>query len=95
MHQEAFRDDCISRGHYPEGVRRGPEEIADEHRSGRPTTARTDKNVNSVCVPTVDRAIQQKSLTPKTCPHWDSDRGYAKMRKVRAKLVPKVLTEGQ
>ncbi|EGI59619.1 FLJ37770-like protein [Acromyrmex echinatior] len=52
MLQEAFKDDCISRsqsGRWHKAFKEGREEVADEPRSGRPTTARTDKNVNRVC----------------------------------------------
>ncbi|EGI63584.1 FLJ37770-like protein, partial [Acromyrmex echinatior] len=47
MLQEAFKDDCISRSQ----SRRWHKafKVADEPRSGRPTTVRTDKNVNRVC----------------------------------------------
>ncbi|KAG5310861.1 MOS1T transposase, partial [Acromyrmex insinuator] len=52
MLQEAFKDDCISRsqsGRWHKAFKEGREEVADEPRSGRPTTARTDENVNRVC----------------------------------------------
>ncbi|KAG5310893.1 MOS1T transposase, partial [Acromyrmex insinuator] len=61
MLQEAFKDDCISRSQSgrwhkvfkeeggPGGIKEGREEVADEPRSGHPTTARTDENVNRVC----------------------------------------------
>ncbi|EGI61317.1 FLJ37770-like protein [Acromyrmex echinatior] len=50
--QEAFKDDCISRsqsGRWHKPFKEGREEIADEPRSGCPTTTRTDENVNRVC----------------------------------------------
>ncbi|UYV69290.1 hypothetical protein LAZ67_6003150 [Cordylochernes scorpioides] len=46
-----FKDDCISRsqsGKWHKAFKKGREEVADEPRSGRPTTARTDKNVDRV-----------------------------------------------
>ncbi|XP_011069289.1 PREDICTED: putative uncharacterized protein FLJ37770, partial [Acromyrmex echinatior] len=49
MLQEAFKDDCISRsqsGRWHKAFKESREEVADEPRSGRPTTARTDENVN-------------------------------------------------
>lgn len=61
MLQEAFEDDFISRsrsGRWHKAFKEG-QEIADKPRFGRPTTARIDENVNRVCVPTVDWAIQQ------------------------------------
>lgn len=51
MLQEAFKDDCISRsqsGRWHKAFKEGREEVADEPRSGRPTTARTDENVDRV-----------------------------------------------
>ncbi|XP_029177936.1 protein GVQW3-like [Nylanderia fulva] len=51
MLQEAFKDDCISRsqsGRWHKTFKEGREEIADEPRSGRPTTARSDENVKRV-----------------------------------------------
>ncbi|UYV84109.1 Rdl [Cordylochernes scorpioides] len=58
MLQKAFKDDCISRsqsGKWHKAFKEGREEVADEPRLGRPTTARTDENVDRVLeVPTVD-----------------------------------------
>ncbi|XP_011705557.1 PREDICTED: putative uncharacterized protein FLJ37770, partial [Wasmannia auropunctata] len=51
MLQEAFKDDCISRsqsGKWHKAFKEGREEIADEPRSGRPTTTRTNENVDRV-----------------------------------------------
>ncbi|UYV68453.1 hypothetical protein LAZ67_5004372 [Cordylochernes scorpioides] len=51
MLQKAFKDDCISRsqsGKWHKAFKEGREEIADEPRSGRPTTARTDEIVDRV-----------------------------------------------
>ena len=51
MLQEVFRDDCISRsqsGKWHKVFNEGREEIADEPRSGRPTTTRTEENVDRV-----------------------------------------------
>ncbi|UYV79288.1 hypothetical protein LAZ67_17001917 [Cordylochernes scorpioides] len=51
MLQKAFKDDCISRsqsGKWHKAFKEGREEVADEPRSGRPTTARTDENVDRV-----------------------------------------------
>ncbi|UYV64971.1 hypothetical protein LAZ67_3002608 [Cordylochernes scorpioides] len=60
MLQKAFKDDCISRsqsGKWHKAFKEGREEVADEPRSGRPTTARTDESwivCSKFCVPTVD-----------------------------------------
>ncbi|UYV70547.1 hypothetical protein LAZ67_7003461 [Cordylochernes scorpioides] len=51
MLQKAFKDDCISRsqsGKWHKAFKEGREEVADEPRSGRPTTARTDENADRV-----------------------------------------------
>ncbi|UYV61680.1 hypothetical protein LAZ67_1005891 [Cordylochernes scorpioides] len=51
MLQKAFKDDCISRsqsGKWHKAFKEGREEVADEPRSGRQTTARTDENVDRV-----------------------------------------------
>ncbi|KAG5314838.1 GVQW3 protein, partial [Acromyrmex insinuator] len=48
MLQEAFKDDCISRsqsGRWHKAFKEDREEVADEPRSGRPTTVRTDEEV--------------------------------------------------
>ncbi|EGI66688.1 FLJ37770-like protein, partial [Acromyrmex echinatior] len=52
MLQEVFKDDCISKsqsGRWHKAFKEGREEVADEPRSRRQTTARTDENVNRVC----------------------------------------------
>ncbi|UYV78576.1 hypothetical protein LAZ67_16002050 [Cordylochernes scorpioides] len=49
--QKAFKNDCISRsqsGKWHKAFKEGRKEVADEPRSGRPTTARTDENVDRV-----------------------------------------------
>ncbi|UYV82242.1 K02A2.6-like [Cordylochernes scorpioides] len=51
MLQKAFMDDCISRsqsGKWHKAFKEDREEVADEPRSGCPTTARTDENVDRV-----------------------------------------------
>ncbi|UYV70307.1 hypothetical protein LAZ67_7002482 [Cordylochernes scorpioides] len=51
MLQKAFKDNCISRsqsGKWHKAFKEGREEVADEPRSGRPTTARTDEDVDRV-----------------------------------------------
>ncbi|UYV67491.1 hypothetical protein LAZ67_5000890 [Cordylochernes scorpioides] len=69
MLQKAFKDDCISRsqsGKWHKVFKEGREEVADEPRSGRPTTARTDENMDRVLeVLRTDRrlSIQQISDT--------------------------------
>ena len=51
MLQEAFKEDCISRsqsGRWHKAFTEGREDVADEPRSGRPSTAITDDNVKRV-----------------------------------------------
>ncbi|KAA0189201.1 hypothetical protein HAZT_HAZT003008 [Hyalella azteca] len=51
MLQEAFKNDCISRsqsGKWHKAFKEGREKVAYEPRSGRPTTAQTEENVDRV-----------------------------------------------
>lgn len=103
MLQEAFKDDCISRsqsGRWHKAFKEGQEEVADEPRSGRPTTARTDENVNRVCeVLRSDRRLSIQYIADTLNMSTFAVHGIVtenlQMRKVCAKLVPKVLTEDQ
>ncbi|UYV73896.1 hypothetical protein LAZ67_11001326 [Cordylochernes scorpioides] len=103
MLQKAFNDDCISRSQYGKwhkAFKEGREEVADEPRSGRPTTARTDENVDRVLeVLRTDRrlSIQQiaNTLHMSTFVVHGIVTKDLQMRKVCAKLVPKVSTQDQ
>ncbi|UYV82176.1 hypothetical protein LAZ67_21001267 [Cordylochernes scorpioides] len=103
MLQKAFKDDCISRsqsGKWHKAFKEGREEVADEPRSGRPTTARTDENVDRVLeVLRTDRrlSIQQiaDTLHMSTFVVNRIVTEDLQMRKICAKLVPKVLTQDQ
>ncbi|UYV78357.1 hypothetical protein LAZ67_16001064 [Cordylochernes scorpioides] len=103
MLQKAFKDECISRsqsGKWHKAFKEGREEVADEPRSGRPTTARTDENVDRVLkVLRTDRrsSIQQiaDTLHMSTFVVHGIVTEDLQMRKVCAKLVPKVLTQDQ
>ncbi|UYV66139.1 hypothetical protein LAZ67_4000414 [Cordylochernes scorpioides] len=78
---KSLQGHCISRsqsGKWHKAFKEGREEVADEPRSGRPTTARTDENVDRVL------EVLRTDLTEDL-----------QMRKVCAKLVPKVLTQDQ
>ena len=51
LHQEVYSDDTVSRTRLFEWHRRfkeGREEVKDDHRSGRPSTSKTDENVERV-----------------------------------------------
>ncbi|UYV64611.1 hypothetical protein LAZ67_3001306, partial [Cordylochernes scorpioides] len=101
MLQKPFKDDCISRsqsGKWHKAFKEGREEVADEPRSGRPTTARTDENVDRVLeVLHTDRrlSIQQIADTLHMSTFVVHVTEDLQMRKVCAKLVPKVLTQDQ
>ncbi|XP_033221176.1 protein GVQW3-like [Belonocnema kinseyi] len=101
MLRELFKDDCISRSHsgrWHKAFLEGRTDVADEQRSGRPTTARTDANVERVqkLLDTDHRlGIRQIADTldiSTFAVHGIITQDLA-MRKVCAKLVPKVLTQ--
>ncbi|GFW46844.1 protein GVQW3 [Trichonephila clavipes] len=100
MLQEAFKDDYISRsqsGKWHKALKEGREEVAVEPRSGRPTTARTEENVDRVReVLRTDRRLSiQHTLHMSTFVVHGIVTEDLQIRKVCAKLVPKVLTQDQ
>ncbi|UYV61492.1 hypothetical protein LAZ67_1005052 [Cordylochernes scorpioides] len=103
MLQKAFKDDCISRsqsGKWHKAFKEGREEVADEPRSGRPTTARTDENVDRVLeVLRTDRRLSIQQIAATLHMSTFVVHGIVtedlQMRKVCAKLVPIVLTKDQ
>ncbi|UYV72446.1 hypothetical protein LAZ67_9003181 [Cordylochernes scorpioides] len=103
MPQKAFKDDCISRSQYGKwhkAFKEGREEVADEPRSGRPTTARTDENVDRVLeVLRTDHRLNIQQIADTLHMSTFVVHGIVtedlQMRKVCAKLVPKVLTQDQ
>ncbi|GFX77324.1 protein GVQW3 [Trichonephila clavipes] len=95
--QEAFK---ITVWEVHKAFKEGRGEVADEPRSGRPTTARTEENVDRVReVLRTDRrlSIQQiaDTLHMSTFAVHRIMTEDLQMRKVCAKLVPKVLTQDQ
>ena len=81
-------------------VQRGKEEVEDDHRSGRPSTSRTDENVERVR----QNARSDRRLTVRMIAHelgmnservWRIITDYLGMRKICAKMVPRLLNEGQ
>ncbi|XP_033213770.1 protein GVQW3-like [Belonocnema kinseyi] len=103
MLRESFKDDCISRsqsGPWNKAFLEGPTEVADEQLSERPITARTDANVERVqkLLDTDHRlGIRQIADTldiSTFAVHGIITQDLA-MRKVCAKLIPKVLTQEQ
>lgn len=103
MLQEAFTDGCMSRsqcGRWHKAFKEGREEIADEPRPGRPTTARTDENVNRVRdVLRSDRRVSVQYIADTLSMSTFAVHGIVtedlQMRKVCGKLVPKVLSADQ
>ncbi|UYV63349.1 hypothetical protein LAZ67_2003808 [Cordylochernes scorpioides] len=103
MLQKAFKDDCISRsqsGKWHKAFKEGREEVADEPRSGRPTTARTDENVDRVLeVLRTDRRLSIQKIADTLHMSTFVVHGIVtedlQMRKVCAKLVLKVLSQDQ
>ncbi|UYV74190.1 hypothetical protein LAZ67_11002371 [Cordylochernes scorpioides] len=103
MLQKAFKNDCISRsqsGKWHKAFKEGLEEVADEPRSGCPTTARTDENVDRVLeVLRTDRRLSIQQIADTLHMSTFVVHGIVtedlQMRKVCAKLVPKVLTQDQ
>ncbi|XP_046391486.1 protein GVQW3-like [Ischnura elegans] len=100
---EAFKDDCLSYSQvkkWHKSLKEGREEVADEARSGRPSTSRTDNNVTRVrdllnkdCRMSVRLMAEQLNL-PKTDVNGIVSEDLS-MRKICAKLVPKVLSDAQ
>ncbi|UYV85184.1 hypothetical protein LAZ67_X004851 [Cordylochernes scorpioides] len=103
MLQKAFKDDCISRSQswkWHKAFKEGQEEVADEPLSGRPTTARTDENVDRVLeVLRTDRRLSIQQIADTLHMSTFVLHGIVtedfQMRKVCAKLVPKMLTQDQ
>ena len=103
MLQEAFKEECISKsqcGRWHKAFKEGREEVTDEHRSGRPTTARTDENVQRVReVLSSDRRLSIQAIADTLNLSTFAVHGIVtadlQMIKVCAKFVQKVLTEVQ
>ena len=103
MLQQAFGNECLSYSQvkkWHKAFREGREEVTDEPRSGRPSSARTDVNVQRVreflntdrrlSLYQVAEALDLSETTVQRIVTEDLH-----MRKVCAKLVPRVLTEEQ
>ena len=97
--QEVYGDDTISRIHLFQWHRRfkdGREEVEDDHRSGRPSISRTDKNVKRVrsdCRLTVRMIADELGMNSERV--WRIITEDLEMRKISAKMVPRLLNEGQ
>ncbi|GFS69325.1 FLJ37770-like protein [Trichonephila clavipes] len=100
MLQEAFKDDCISISQSGKWHKESREEVADEPRSGCPTTARTEENVDRVReVLRTDRQLSVQKIADTLHMSTFAVQGIVtedlQKRKVCAKLVPNVLTQDQ
>ncbi|GFW82210.1 protein GVQW3 [Trichonephila clavipes] len=103
MLQEAFKDDYILRsqsGKWHKAFKEGREEVTDAPRSGRPTTARTEENVDRVReVLRTDRRLSIQQIADTLHMSTFAVHGVViedlQMRKVCVKLVPKGLTQDQ
>ncbi|UYV68186.1 hypothetical protein LAZ67_5003296 [Cordylochernes scorpioides] len=101
MLQKAFKDDCISRsqsGKWHKAFKEGREEVADEPRSGRPTTARTDEDVDRVLeVLRTDRRLSIQKIADTLHMSTFVVHGIVtedlQMRKVCAKIVDLIQNE--
>ncbi|XP_029163429.1 protein GVQW3-like [Nylanderia fulva] len=100
---QTFKNDCLSYSQvkkWHKSFKESREEVADEARSGRPSTSRTDDNVTRVRdLLNKDRRMSVRLMSeqlnlPKTDVHRIVSEDLA-MRKICAKLVPKVLSDAQ
>ena len=103
MLEKAFGEDTLSRAQvfrWHKTFKEGRENAEDEERSGRPTTAHTTNNAERVkAALNTDRRLSVRLIAdqtelPKSIVH-EIITTELNMRKVCAKLVPKVLTEHQ
>ena len=101
--QEVYGDDTMLRTCFFEWHRRfkeGREEVEDDHRSGRPSTSRTDENVERVrqnvrsnCHLTVGMIADELGMNNERV--WRIITKDLGMRKICAKMVRTLLNEGQ
>ena len=82
------------------GFKEGREDVVDDPRSGRPTTSRTNKNVErarekvrSDCHLTVRMIANDLSMNRERV--WRIITEDMEMRKICAKMVPSLLNDGQ
>ena len=101
--QEVYGDDTMSRTRLFEWHRRFKEvreEVEDDHRSGRPSTSRTDRNVEGVGQKLwSDRCLTVRMIADDL--GMNSERVWRiiaedlEIRKICTKIVPSLLNEGQ
>src|SRR5258705_2443891 len=101
--QQTFGGDSLSKSQdlrWHKSFKDGREDVADEPRSGRPSTSRIDENVTSLrdCLKSDRRLSLQwiaETLQMTKTTVYRIVTEDLNMKKVCAKLVPKVLTEEQ
>ena len=101
--QEVYGDDMMSRPRLFEWHRRfkqGREEVEDDHRSGRPSTSRTNENVERVrqkvhsnCRLIVRMIADELGMNSERV--WGIIMEDLGMRKICVKMVPRLLNEGR
>ena len=103
MLQEAYGDQAMSRARVFEWHRRfreGEEDVEDKPRSGRPSSSKTDENVEAVRQAvrgdrrlTVRMIAEEVGIDRQTV--WEIITEELSMRKICAKMVPKLLSDDQ
>ena len=101
--QEVYGDDMMSRTRLLEWHRRfkeGREEVEDDHRSGGPSTSRTDENVERVRQKVlIGRRLTVRMIADELGINservWRIITEDLGMRKICAKMVPRLLNEEQ
>lgn len=101
--QQVYREECMSRTRVFEWCKRfkeGREEIEDDPRPGRPSTSKTDENIEKIGkVIRQDRRLSIRAVAETVGIDKESVRQILhenfNMRKVCSKMVPKILTPEQ
>lgn len=103
MLSQVYGDACLKRSTVYEWHKRfkeGREDVHDDDRSGRPVTHRTDETVDSVCaLVKSDRRLSIRMMADELHLSRETVRKILTedllMRKISAKMVPKILTDEQ
>ena len=101
--QQVYKEETISRARafeWHKRFREGREECEDDQRCGRPVTSRTDSNIDRVKqLVRADSRLSVKMISEKLSfgrdAVWKILTENLEMRKLRAKMVPKILSKYQ